>query len=103
VATIRATSHSAPIYLEYGVVHYGVPNIPAAVPRTSTFALANATLPYVRRLAALGVDEGAARDPSLAAGINVRGGEILYQGRARGLRGVAGCHWYLFGDAWCRD
>lgn len=78
VETIHPTSHSDPIYFKHGVLHYAVPNIPAAVPRTSTFALTNATLPYVRRLAALGVDEATAQDPSLAAGINVRGGEIVY-------------------------
>ncbi|MHB8996061.1 MAG: alanine dehydrogenase [Armatimonadota bacterium] len=78
VETIRPTSHSEPIYRLHDVLHYAVPNIPAAVPRTSTFALTNATLPYVRRLAALGVDQAAAQDASLAAGINVRGGEITY-------------------------
>jgi alanine dehydrogenase len=78
VETIHPTSHSQPIYRLHDVLHYAVPNIPAAVPRTSTFALTNATLPYVRRLAALGVDQAAAKDPSLAAGINVRGGEITY-------------------------
>lgn len=79
VETIRPTSHSDPIYFQHGVLHYAVPNIPAAVPRTSTFALTNATLPYVRRLASLGVDEAAAQDPSLAAGINVRSGDVVYQ------------------------
>ena len=79
VETIHPTSHSDPIYFKHGVLHYAVPNIPAAVPRTSTFALTNATLPYVRRLAGLGVDQAAAQDPSLAAGLNVRGGQVVYQ------------------------
>jgi len=78
VETIRPTSHSEPIYLKHGVLHYAVPNIPAAVPRTSTYALANATLPYARRLAAHGADQAAADDPSLALGINVRSGEIIH-------------------------
>ncbi len=78
VETIRPTSHSEPIYRLHDVLHYAVPNIPAAVPRTSTFALTNATLPYVRRLAALGVEQAAAQDSSLEAGINVRGGKIIY-------------------------
>lgn len=79
VEGIRPTSHSAPIYVEYDVLHYAVPNIPAAVPRTSTFALTNATLPYVRRLAAQGLDAALAADPSLACGLNLRSGELLYQ------------------------
>lgn len=78
VETIRPTSHSDPIYVMHDVLHYAVPNIPAAVPRTSTFALTNATLPYARRLAARGVDGAAAQDPSLVAGINIRGGEIIH-------------------------
>lgn len=79
VETIHPTSHSDPIYFQHGVLHYAVPNIPAAVPRTSTFALTNATLPYVRRLATLDVNEAAAQDPSLAAGINLRSGKVVYQ------------------------
>jgi alanine dehydrogenase len=78
VETIRPTSHSDPIYLKHGVVHYAVTNIPAAVPRTSTYALANATLPYARRLAALGAVAAAAADPALALGINVQAGEIVH-------------------------
>jgi len=78
VETIRPTSHSQPIYVAHDVLHYAVPNIPAAVPRTSTFALANATLPYVRRLAALGVDGASAEDPSIVPGVNVRSGEIIH-------------------------
>ncbi|MEN6544780.1 MAG: alanine dehydrogenase [Armatimonadia bacterium] len=79
VETIRPTSHSEPIYKLHGVLHYAVPNIPAAVPRTSTFALTNATLPYVRRLAGLGLDEAIAQDKSLALGVNVRDGEIVHE------------------------
>lgn len=79
VETIRPTSHSEPTYKLHGVLHYAVPNIPAAVPRTSTFALTNATLPYVRRLAGLGLDQATARDASLALGVNVRGGEIVHE------------------------
>lgn len=78
VETIHATSHSDPIYLEHDVLHYAVPNMPAAVPRTSTFALTNATLPYVQRLAGLGLDAAVAKDPSLAPGINIRRGEIVH-------------------------
>jgi alanine dehydrogenase len=64
--TSRPTSHSDPIYVEEGVVHYCIPNMPGAVPRTSTEALTSATLPYVRRLASGGIDV-VRDDPSLAA------------------------------------
>jgi alanine dehydrogenase len=78
VATIRPTSHSQPTYVKHGVVHYGVTNMPAAVPRTSTFALTNATLPYVRTIARHGLDAAMAADPALALGLNVRAGEIVH-------------------------
>lgn len=78
VETIRPTSHSAPTYVLHDVVHYAVPNIPAAVPRTATFALTNATLPYVAAIADLGLEQAAARDPAIARGINVAAGEIVH-------------------------
>ncbi len=78
VETIRATSHSEPTYVEYGVVHYAVPNMPALTPRTSTLALTNATLPYVEALANQGLDAALAADPALAWGLNTRGGEIVH-------------------------
>ncbi|WP_022663278.1 alanine dehydrogenase [Paucidesulfovibrio longus] len=69
VETIHATTHDAPTYEVDGVVHYGVANMPGAVPRTSTFALVNQTLPYAMRLAAKGID--ALRDDAgLALGLN---------------------------------
>lgn len=75
IETLRPTSHSHPTYTECGVVHYGVPNMPGAVPRTSTQALENSTLPYVLALA----DHGLAaldRDPALAKGLNIKDGRI---------------------------
>lgn len=75
IETLRPTSHSHPTYTECGVVHYGVPNMPGAVPRTSTQALENSTLPYVLALA----DHGLAaldRDPTLAKGLNIKDGRI---------------------------
>jgi alanine dehydrogenase len=69
--TSRPTTHSDPTYLVDGVVHYGVTNIPGAVCKTSTVALCNATLPYIRRLACLGVKSFAAVDPGHAAAINM--------------------------------
>ena len=77
VEGIRETSHADPVDRRHGVLCYAVGNIPAAVPHTSTYALTNATLPYVVALATLGVDGAVAADPGLAAGINVRGGEIV--------------------------
>jgi alanine dehydrogenase len=74
--TSRPTTHSDPICLVDGVVHYGVTNIPGAVSRTSSVALCNATLPYVRQLAALGAEAFAA-DPGRAAAINVQGRRLV--------------------------
>ncbi len=70
--TSKPTTHSDPIYLVDGVVHYGVTNIPGAVSRTSSVALCNATLPYLRQLASKGVDAFAAMDVGHAAAINMR-------------------------------
>jgi alanine dehydrogenase len=79
--TSRATTHSAPFYVEEGVVHYCVANMPGAVSRTATLALAEATLPYLLKLAA---DPQAAMeaDPGFAVGLNVSGGRIVHPGLA---------------------
>jgi alanine dehydrogenase len=74
--TTKPTTHSDPTYIVDGIVHYGVANIPGAVGRTSTFALANATLPYVIRLASKGYKAACAADPGLALGINVQEGRV---------------------------
>jgi len=73
----HATTHAEPTYLRHGVVHYAVANMPGAVPRTATEALANATLPYLRRIAAEGLPAAVAADPALALGVNVAGGAVL--------------------------
>ncbi|MDQ6800602.1 MAG: alanine dehydrogenase [Acidobacteriota bacterium] len=78
VETAHATTHSNPVYEVDGVVHYCVANMPGAVPRTSTIALTNATLPYARRLANLGFSK-AMGDPGLAEGVNVYKGAITYK------------------------
>ncbi len=78
IETIRPTSHSDPVYEMEGVLHYGVTNMPGAVPRTSTYALSNATLPYAMRLASKGFEAAVAADPSLAKGVNVYRGQITY-------------------------
>ena len=83
--TSKPTTHADPTFVVDGVVHYCVTNMPGAVPRTSTFALTNATLPYVRQLADLGVEKALAADPYLAAGLNVHSGEITCEAVARDL------------------
>ncbi len=74
--TSRPTTHSDPVYIEEGVVHYCVANMPGAVPHTSTNALTAATLPYVLQLAA-GVDEAVAGDQALARGVMTRDGALV--------------------------
>ena len=88
VATSRETSHHDPTYVEHGVVHYCVGNIPGAVPATSTFALTNATLAYLAELATLGPDAALTADPVLAGGLNVRDGEVVHPAVAEALRGA---------------
>jgi alanine dehydrogenase len=78
VETAHPTTHSNPVYEVDGVIHYCVANMPGAVPRTSTIALTNATLPYMRRLAKLGFAK-AIDDPGLAEGVNVYKGAITYK------------------------
>jgi alanine dehydrogenase len=75
--TSRPTTHSEPTYVEEGVVHYCVANIPGAVARTSTLGLTSATLRYVVRVAAHGVAGAAARDPVLAKGLSTLGGKLV--------------------------
>lgn len=75
VETIKPTSHSNPVYEVDGIIHYGVTNMPGSVPRTSTFALANATLPYVIKLANSGID-AVKKDPAIANGVNIFKGKI---------------------------
>ncbi|MFL5251729.1 MAG: alanine dehydrogenase, partial [Rhodopila sp.] len=74
--TSRPTTHSAPTFVEHGVVHYCVTNMPGAVPRTSTLALTNATLPFVLALAGKGWQQAMLDDPHLAAGLNVHDGRV---------------------------
>jgi alanine dehydrogenase len=79
VETAHATTHSNPVYEVDDVVHYCVANMPGAVPRTSTIALTNATLPYTRTLARLGFARAVRENPGLAEGVNVYNGEITYE------------------------
>ena len=77
--TTRPTSHSEPTYVVDGIVHYCVANMPGAVPRTSTFALNNATMPFALALANKGVERAVREDPFLRAGVNTYKGHITYQ------------------------
>jgi alanine dehydrogenase len=83
--TSRPTTHAEPTYVVDGVVHYCVTNMPGAVPRTSTFGLTNATLPYVKALASLGWRKAFERDAGLARGLNVHEGQITHEAVARAL------------------
>jgi alanine dehydrogenase len=83
--TSRATTHADPVYVVDGIIHYCVANMPGAVARTSTFALNNATLPFVLKLADHGADGAMAADPHLAEGLNVSGGHIRHKAVADAL------------------
>jgi alanine dehydrogenase len=83
--TSRPTTHQEPTYVEEGVVHYCVSNMPGAVPRTSTFALNNATLPFILSLVIKGVKLALLSDGHLLNGLNVHQGMITYEAIARDL------------------
>jgi alanine dehydrogenase len=76
------TTLSSPTYVEEGVVHYAVPNMPALVARTATFALAGATLPYVKALADAGIEPALDADPGLANGVMIWEGVVVHGGLA---------------------
>ena len=86
--TSHVTTHAEPTYVFEGVVHYAVGNMPGAVPRTSTYALTNVTLPYVLDIAAHGVEAAVRDDPALALGVNTWDGRVTNAGvaEAHGLR-----------------
>ncbi|NTV48792.1 MAG: alanine dehydrogenase [Geobacteraceae bacterium] len=86
-ATTRPTTHDDPTYIVDDIVHYAVANMPGAYPRTSTLALTNATLPYVRMLADLGIERAIAEKPDLATAVNVRDGRIVHPSLAASLGG----------------
>lgn len=82
VETSKPTTHENPVYIVDGVVHYGVANMPGAVPRTSTLALTNATFPYARTLARAGWRRACRADQALGRGLNIVGGQVVYPGVA---------------------
>ena len=83
--TSRPTTHSNPTFEVDGITHYCVTNMPGAVPITSTYALTNATLPYVLALADFGVGDAIARDPGLRSGVNVAHGRVTHPAVAQGV------------------
>ena len=85
IETSRPTTHEDPIYVDEGVVHYCVTNMPAAFPGTSTEALAGVTLPYIRRLADLGLESATVVMPGLAGGLNIWNGKVTHVAVARSL------------------
>ena len=85
IETSRPTTHDAPVFVEEGVVHYCVTNMPGAFPATSTEALTGVTLPYVRRLADLGLESATVVMPGLAGGLNIWNGKVTLEVVARSL------------------
>ena len=82
VETIKATTHENPTYVVDGIIHYGVANMPGGVPRTSTLALTNATLPYAMQLANKGWKRALTESPALLKGLNITAGAVTYPGVA---------------------
>jgi alanine dehydrogenase len=85
VETTRPTDHAHPHFVDEGVVHYAVPNMPGSVPRTSSRALTGLTLPYILRVADRGVDEALRSDPALRRGVNVYRGALVHRDVAESL------------------
>lgn len=89
--TSRPTTFTHPTYSEHGVIHYCVTNMPGGVARTSTFALNNATLPFIMALATKGYKQALSEDPHLRAGLNIYQGQVTYEAVARDL-GYDNCY-----------
>jgi alanine dehydrogenase len=89
----RPTTHKRPTYVRHGVVHYCVANMPAAMPHTATYALTNATLPYVLAIAEHGVLEAGQRDPAIRRGLNTYEGHVVHPAVAEALRTEAHSPW----------
>ncbi|MBI5629372.1 MAG: alanine dehydrogenase [Elusimicrobia bacterium] len=83
IETCETTSHDNPVLVKHGVLHYAVPNIPGAVPNTSTYALTNVTLKYARAIARLGLEEAVRHDEALRKGVNVYKGKVTCPGVAQ--------------------
>ena len=85
VETIHPTTHADPVYTVHDVIHYGVANMPGAVPRTATLALTNTTVPFVERIAGNGIEAAVRAEVALALGANVWQGKIVHRGVAESL------------------
>jgi alanine dehydrogenase len=85
VETIHPTTHADPVYTVHDVIHYGVANMPGAVPRTATLALTNTTVPFVERIAAQGVEAAVRAEVALGLGANVWKGKLVHRGVAESL------------------
>lgn len=85
IETIRATSHTKPVYKEHGVIHYAVPNMPALVGRTSTMGLTQATEPFVAMMVQKGIERALNEHKGLAKGVNTRNGRITYDAVAKAV------------------
>jgi alanine dehydrogenase len=85
VETIHPTTHADPVYTVHDVIHYGVANMPGAVPRTATLALTNTTVPFVERIAGKGVEAAVRDEPALSLGANVWRGTLVHRGVAESL------------------
>jgi alanine dehydrogenase len=79
IETSKPTSHAEPTYIAEDVVHYCVTNMPGAVAGTSTFALNNATLPFIVKLADKGIDKALKEDQNLANGVNIKAGKVVHE------------------------
>ncbi|MDP2167495.1 MAG: alanine dehydrogenase [Thermodesulfovibrionales bacterium] len=79
IETSRPTTHDNPVYEEEGVIHYAVTNMPGAYPRTSTMALTNSTIPYIRKLALMGVEKAASEDGALRTALNIYKGKVVHK------------------------
>ena len=85
IESSRPTTYSQPVFVEEGILHYCVPNIPGAVPRTSTYALTNVTLGYIRDIAGKGFKRAIEESPALKRGVNIYQGHVVCRGVAEGL------------------
>lgn len=89
VETTHPTTHKNPTFIKYSIIHYCVPNMPALTPQTSTEALTKATLPYIKRIATLGVDGAIHSDPPTELGLQIRGGKVVHPVIAKLFKSLA--------------
>ncbi len=76
--TSRPTTHELPTFVEEGVIHYCVPNMPGVVARTATHAFVNAAMPYIREIANLGAEQAMAKDPAIEKAVNTHAGNLVH-------------------------